>query len=583
MLILLAAYLGGVFTLFSPCILPVLPFVLSRADRPFGSHGLPLLAGMALAFAAVASLAAVGGGWVVETHETMRWLALAAFALFGMSLLWPSLAAWLSRPWVALGGRLVAASPAANGSHSRWAALAQGVGTGLLWTPCAGPILGLILTGAALHGASVGSALLLLAYSAGACSALAVVLLLGRRIGVATSLSLRGGALLRRIAGVAVLASVSGIALGADTGLLARLSSGPTAALENLLLQRLGGVTESGSASPPADMPRTRSPALPVEGLMPALDGAVGWINSPALTTASLRGKVVLVDFWTYSCINCLRTLPYVRAWADKYRSAGLVVLGVHTPEFAFERKLSNVQRASQDLGVTFPVAVDSDYKIWRAFRNQYWPALYFVDAQGRIRHHQFGEGSYAQSERVIQQLLREAGQTQLSEELAAPQGSGTQAAPPDTRAASHETYLGFAQAQGFVPAGGLVPGRAHDYRGASALRGQQWALEGRWQVEDESALGLAGGGRVMLRFRARDLHMVLGSADDGQPVRFRVRIDGKPPLDDHGTDIDREGRGTITGHRLYQLLRQQQQSGDRLFEIEFLDPGARAYAFTFG
>src|SRR3954468_17910842 len=262
-----------------------------------------------------------------------------------------------------------------------------------------------------------------------------------------------------------------------------------------------------------------------------SLDGAVSWLHSPPLTPAALQGKVVLLDFWTYSCINCLRTLPYVRAWADKYRSLGFVVVGVHTPEFGFEHRPANVERAATQLGITFPVAVDSNRAIWQAFGVQGWPSLYFVDATGRIRSRQVGEGGYEEAERLIQRLLREAGRTDVPRDLVAPQGSGTQAAPGPMPPGSDETYVGAARTQGFRSAnGGLRPGRAHDYAAAPTLALNEWTLAGNWKVGDESAELQRAGGRIAYRFRARDLHLVLGSAMEGTPVRFRVRIDGQPP-----------------------------------------------------
>ncbi|WP_363324893.1 thioredoxin family protein [Eleftheria terrae] len=316
---------------------------------------------------------------------------------------------------------------------------------------------------------------------------------------------------------------------------------------------------------------------------MPPLDGATGWINSAPLTPQALNGKVVLVDFWTYSCINCLRTLPYVRAWARKYQAAGLVVVGVHTPEFEFEQQPGNVLRAVRDLDIGYPVALDSHYTIWRAFGNRAWPALYFVDAQGRIRHSQYGEGRYADAERLIQQLLREAGRGDLTATgLVAPVGKGTQAAANPEQAESDETYIGSARASGFVSThGGLRPGD-QVYAGAPSLHANQWTLSGAWRVGEEYALGRQPGGRIAYRFRARDLHLVMAS-DSGHPIRFRVRIDGRAPGADHGTDTNADGRGIVDAQRLYQLVRQAASAGERTFEIEFLDAGVRVYAFTFG
>jgi cytochrome c biogenesis protein CcdA/thiol-disulfide isomerase/thioredoxin len=575
MLLLLIAYLGGVLTILSPCILPVLPFVFARADRPFRSHGLPMLLGMAVAFAAIATLAAVGGGWVVTVNEYGRYAAIAMLALFGVTLLFPSLADRMSRPLVALGIRLSEAQPDGRAGASVFSPLLLGVGTGLLWAPCAGPILGLILTGAALNGASVGTTVLLLAYAAGACTSLAAALLFGGRLFAVMKRSLHTGEWVRRVAGVAVLVGVGAIALGLDTGVLSQLSVGTTSALEKALVEKIdmpkpqphaqpqsqsqsGPLVETAPQQQDTGFVKTAAvlpePApvrtLGIEGQFPSLAGATEWINSPPLTPEALRGKVVLVDFWTYSCINCLRTLPYVRAWAEKYKDAGLVVLGVHSPEFAFEKRSANVHKATKDLGIDFPVALDNDFKIWRGFDNQSWPAFYFIDAQGRIRYHQSGENRYEKAEQIIQQLLAEAGQRNLPAGVVAPKGEGTQAAPGAELA---------------------------------MLRTNQWALAGNWTVEPERAVSNQASGRIAYRFQARDLHLVLGPAGDGKPVRFRVLVDGKPPLADHGADTDAQGYGTIEAQKLYQLVRQAKGEKARLFEIEFLDGGAQAYAFTFG
>jgi cytochrome c biogenesis protein CcdA/thiol-disulfide isomerase/thioredoxin len=596
MLLLIVAYLGGVLTILSPCILPVLPFVFARADRPFRSHGLPLLVGMALAFTAVATLAAVGGGWVVALNQYGRYAAIALLAVFGATLLFPALAERMSRPLVALGIRLSEARPGeAAAPPSPLSPFVLGIGTGLLWAPCAGPILGLVLTGAALNGASIGTSLLLLAYAAGACTSLAAALLLGGRLLSAMKGSLHAGEWIRRLAGAAVLVGVVAIGLGLDTGVLSRISTGSTSALEGALVEKLKG--RRPQPSPQTAAPRREAtgliltaaheppPArtLGTEGVLPPFAGAIEWINSPPLTPEALRGKVVLVDFWTYSCINCLRTLPYVRAWAEKYKDAGLVVVGVHTPEFAFEKRVDNVRRATRDLGIGFPVAVDSNYAIWRAFGNQYWPAFYFVDAQGRIRHHQFGEDQYDQSEQVLQQLLAEAGQTRVPSAMVSPKAEGVQAAAGRVPAASGETYLGYGQAHNFVSPGGIAPDKERAYERPGSLKVNQWGLAGGWTVERERAVLTRGDGRIVMRFQARDLHLVLGPSADGKPVRFRVLLDGKPPLSDHGTDTDEQGYGQVDAQRLYQLVRQSAGGKERLFEIEFPDGGAQAYVFTFG
>jgi thiol-disulfide isomerase/thioredoxin len=322
---------------------------------------------------------------------------------------------------------------------------------------------------------------------------------------------------------------------------------------------------------------------LPVEGSLPSLASATEWLNSPPLTAAGLRGNVVLVDFWTYTCINWLRTLPYVRAWAEKYKDHGLVVVGVHTPEFDFEHDLDNVRRVVEDMRVDYPVAVDNDYAIWTAFNNHYWPALYFVDARGQIRHHQFGEGQYEQSEMIIQQLLAEAGISGIGHELVSVDARGAEAAADWDSLRSPENYLGYERTENFASPDGAVFGTPHVYAAPARLRLNHWALAGDWTVQPQAAVLHQLDGRIVYRFHARDLHLVMGPAAPGTPVRFRVLIDGQPPGAAHGTDVDDQGNGTVTEPRLYQLVRQRGRVTERTFEITFLDPGVQAYAFTFG
>jgi len=326
------------------------------------------------------------------------------------------------------------------------------------------------------------------------------------------------------------------------------------------------------------------SPArLPVEGRLPSFDGATGWLNSPPLTTAGLQGRVTLVSFWTYTCINWLRQLPYLRAWAGRYADHGLIVIGVHTPEFGFEHDLANVRRAVHDRRIDYPVAVDSGYAVWGAFANHYWPALYFADPQGRIRHHHFGEGEYQQSEMVIQQLLAEAGTTDQDHELVSVDARGAEAPADWASLRSPENYAGYERTTNFASPGGAVPGKRHPYQAPDVLRLNHWALSGDWTMQDQAVTLNEADGRIMCRFHARDLHLVMGPAAPDAPVRFRVRIDGQPPVAAHGADIDDAGNGTIAEQRLHQVIRQSGPVIDRTFEITFLDPGAQVYAFTFG
>ena len=324
-------------------------------------------------------------------------------------------------------------------------------------------------------------------------------------------------------------------------------------------------------------------PRLPIEGELPSLGGATEWLNSQPLTADGLRGKVVLVDFWTYTCINWLRQLPYVRAWAEKYRDQGLVVIGVHTPEFAFERNLDNVRQAAKDMRVDYPVAIDSDHAIWRAFNNQYWPALYFVDAQGYIRHHHFGEGEYEQSEVVIQQLLAEAGIGGNGHELVSVDARGVEAGADWDSLRSPENYLGYERTANFASPDGAAFDQPRVYDAPARLRFNHWALLGDWTVKRRAIVLNEANGRIAYRFHARDLHLVMGPAARGTSVRFRVFIDGRPPGAAHGIDVDEQGNGTVAEQRLYQLIRQPKPIADRQFEIEFLASGVEAFAFTFG
>jgi cytochrome c biogenesis protein CcdA/thiol-disulfide isomerase/thioredoxin len=664
MLLFALAYIGGVLTIASPCILPVLPFVFARADQPFLRRGLPMLLGMGLTFAVVATLAAVGGGWAVQANEYGRYIAIALLALFGVTLLFPELSDRLTRPLVALGGRLSESADRNENAGSVWPSLLLGIATGLLWAPCAGPVLGLILTGAALQGANVQTTFLLLAYAAGAATSLALALLIGGRVFTAMKRSLGAGEWVRRGLGAAVLVAVVAIFFGVDTGFLTQVSLANTASLEQSLVDRIhpasarvaaetsssvvmsegggamsanpsmmmsanapsmamtgkqpagkvaaepsssvvmpegGGAMMSANpsmmmsanaptlamnATPAAAMKAVEAPApnaLPVEGSLPSLAGAVEWLNSPPLTPAELKGKVVLVDFWTYSCINCLRSIPYVRAWADKYKDQGLVVIGVHAPEFAFEKNIGNVKQAVAKLRIDYPVAVDNDYAIWRAFSNEYWPADYFIDANGKIRHHFFGEGDYAESEKVIQQLLAEAGKGNLPAGMVSVSATGAEAAADEADVKSPETYIGFARSENFASPGGAVGDTPHLYSTGDLSHLNDWGLSGDWTIGGQSASLNKTDGAIAFRFHARDLHLVLGPSAQGKPVRFRVTIDGAAPGESHGADTNADGEGVVTDHRLYQLVRQSGPVIDRTFTIQFLDPDVQAYAFTFG
>ncbi|MDG3578972.1 MULTISPECIES: cytochrome c biogenesis protein DipZ [Rhizobium] len=591
MTLLIIAYLGGALTILSPCILPILPFVFARAGQPFFRSTFPMLIGMSVTFALVATLAAVGGSWAIHANEYGRLAAILLLAVFGVSLLSPRVASIITQPVVDFGNRLLNVSGRPGSVPTAASSFILGVATGLLWAPCAGPILGLLLTGAALNGANLQTTVLLVAYAAGAATSLAIALLIGGKLIAGMKRSLGISERIRQGLGAAVLAGVAVIALGLDTGLLARLSYASTSTFEQAILNQLKDKSASEPPSVVASNDTTSAVIeagqpfrsnLPVEGASPSLNGAVEWLNSPPLTREQLHGKVVLIDFWTYSCINCIRTSPYVRAWAEKYNDQGLVVIGVHAPEFAFEKKIDNVKKAIEEFKIGYPVAIDNDYKVWRAFQNSYWPAQYLIDAKGQIRYHHFGEGNYRQTEQAIQDLLRETSDDLAATTTVTPNPKGVEASPDLKNIRSGESYLGYERAADFVSPEGL---RADVVTTYSADRPalNEWGLFGTWTIGAERAVLDQPDGGIVYHFSARDLHLVLGPEATGKPIRFQVTIDGTAPGLDHGTDIDADGYGTVTSTRLYQLVRQSGDVEERTFKIRFLDSGVEAYAFTFG
>jgi len=575
MTLLVLSFLAGIFTIASPCILPILPFVLAGTGKSFRRESLPMLLGLAIAFAGIASLAAFAGGWAVEVNHQARSLILVLLALFGLTLLFPALAERLLRPAAAAGAQLSQWAGRQRDAQglSRMHSVLLGVATGLIWAPCAGPVLGLVLSGAALNGPSLETGLLLLAYGLGAATSLAAAVLLGQRFLGLMRRPASWNEGFRRVIGAAVVASAGAIWFGADTGFLTRLSADATSRLEQKLVAATGSAAFSTSA-------QAATPALS-PALRTLLDGSAP-LNTPPLHPADLQGKVVVVNFWTYSCINCLRNLPHVRAWAEKYKDQGLVVIGVHTPEFAFEKEAANVRQAIATLGVTYPVIQDNDFGIWQAFGNEAWPALYFIGADGRIRDQKFGEGDYEQSEALIQKLLTEAKGAQVNSEIAPVNGPGTQAAPDERDLYSGETYIGYDKATNFASRSGAAD-TATRYQTPADLALNWWGLSGTWTIGSEFATLNEVPGRITYRFHARDLHLVMGPAQPGKEIRFRVTIDGTAPGVNHGTDTDADGWGTARDVKLYQLVRQAEPVGEHTFEIEFLDPGVRAYAFTFG
>jgi cytochrome c biogenesis protein CcdA/thiol-disulfide isomerase/thioredoxin len=517
MTLFVVAFLGGMLTVLSPCILPVLPFVFSRTDRPFVQGSLPLLMGLATAFATVASLGAVAGAWAGQLNEWGRWIALVSLALFAVSLIAPRFVAWWSGPLVRAGERLARIE-----TGSPWLTSAVlGAATGLIWSPCAGPVLGVILSGAAVAGATPRSFLLLLSYGSGAAVALGVALRLGAR----TLASLKAwrlyGAFGRHVMGTVMLAGVVAVATGVDTTVLARLSSQDGSGIEAQLVQRAMPTANAAESAGDRKLARRdpvtpRPSTLPVESSRASFDGG-NWLNADPQSIPSLRGKVVLVNFWTYSCVNCLRTLPYVKAWEQKYADQGLVVVGVHTPEFAFEKEAAR-EAGAVPTGATPATKVDTS-------------------------------------------------------------GLGMAADPETLR--SGETYLGYEKARGLRVSVDPVPDQALDYKPAALLL-NTWSLAGNWTVGPELVESHHPGNVLAVRFQARDANLVLGSASN-KPVRFRLTLDGQAPGPNHGSDVDAQGNGVIEATRLYQLVRQVGAVQPRTVEIQFLDAGARGYAFTFG
>ncbi|MGZ3692042.1 MAG: cytochrome c biogenesis protein DipZ [Pseudobdellovibrio sp.] len=566
MILIIITYLAGVLTILSPCILPVLPFVFSRAQGSFVKSSLPILIGMSLTFSLLSALAIVGGSWIAQANEAGRIIALCLLTMFGLFLIFPQISEKLLGPLTEIGSKI----GGSNKDQSIWGSLLVGVSTGLLWAPCAGPILGLVLTGAASQKNTAASIGLLLAYSLGAATSLALALVAGNKFLGSLKKFLGVDQVVKKVLGVAVLLGVLAIVFNLDRTVLAQLSKVGTTSIEEKLL----------SYTDIKKNKEEKTDEVPVE--MPELNGGEVWLNSAPLSKKDLLGKVVVIDFWTYSCINCIRTLPYVKSWAEKYKNDGLVVIGVHTPEFAFEKSEDNVKNALKDFGITYPVVLDNDYTIWDAFDNSYWPAHYFVDRKGKIRHHHFGEGEYEQSEAYIKELLTENGETLQAKDTVV-KGEGIQAKSTSEQETSSETYVGYKRAENFsgIPSG-LQKDLAVVYQASKDLQPNRWSFSGKWFDEGERAILKQAHGKILYNFYGNDLHLVLGSS---KKIKFKVTIDGKAPGVDHGVDINEAGEGEIDGQRLYQLLRLKNNKGGtpHLFEIEFSEGGAEAYAFTFG
>jgi cytochrome c biogenesis protein CcdA/thiol-disulfide isomerase/thioredoxin len=567
-------YLAGILTILSPCILPVLPFVFASTQKSFVKGALPLLLGMSVTFSAFSALAIIGGEWVVGASQWGRGLALVFLSLFALALLFPSISEKIFAPAVNFGSK-IGVSPTQGQGPRFGSSLLIGVSTGFLWAPCAGPILGLVLTGAAVQKNLLTSIFLLMSYSAGASSSLALALVSGQKFLGSMKKALGVDQVVKKVLGALVLVGVAVIALGLDQKILGPISKIETAGLEEKLL----GVLASQKKS---EVVQTQTPGWPdfPEGLQ--------WFNSKALTQKDLQGKVVLIDFWTYSCINCLHTLPSVKDWAAKYKDQGLVVIGVHTPEFGFEKVPDNVKKAIADLGVTYPVVLDNDFKIWNSFQNRYWPAHYFINRQGQVVYHHFGEGNYQESEEKIKELLMQPAGVlgkALGSDLpsTSPATSGTPSPQAAAAAlpATPETYLGLGKTHSLI----TVP-RAQDekilvYKPIELAQLHHWTVQGRWALQDTFAETKEKGDKLKIQFLGRSAHIVLAS---DKPQGFLIKVDGQPPKAWHGVDIDEEGRGQVSGNRLYDILANDTSKSASVhnLEIEFLAPGIQAYSLTF-
>jgi cytochrome c biogenesis protein CcdA/thiol-disulfide isomerase/thioredoxin len=572
----LLAMAAGVLTVLSPCILPILPALLS-ASAAGGFRHRPswIVLGLVISFTVFGAVFSVFGTFLGLSNESLRDVALAILSFFGISLLWP-------RIWERAGSRIGALAQKIPGmdrsSEEQGAvgALLLGASLGLLWAPCAGPILGIIITFAAVQKDFAKSLLLLSGYSLGAAVPMLAIGYGGKRLYRKFAMLGRWGEISHRLLGAVTIATVVALFFHLDTVFLSRLPGTFffSGGLERQLAQAETGNRPRGSVvSASAD-----SSELPVLGTMPQFRKIALWLNSPPLTPEALRGKVVLVDFWTYSCINCIRTLPHVTSWYDKYRGDGFVVVGVHTPEFAFEKDESNVKKAVERYGIRYPVALDNFYGTWEAYDNHYWPAHYLFDAQGRLRMVHFGEGKYEETERAIQSLLMEA------KLLHAPPALDRRAAGVDfARIDSPETYVGYARTSNFASPQAPVPDAAENFTAPPMLRLNQWALRGTWRIAAESAELMSPGGGVRFRFRAPKLNLVMSG--NGRNVPATLRLDGKPiPPDARGTDARADGTVSVSVPRLYNLV--ALPGGDRdehVFEADFADPGVALYAFTFG
>ncbi|MHB8421657.1 MAG: cytochrome c biogenesis protein DipZ [Leptospirales bacterium] len=570
------AVLAGVLTVLSPCILPILPALLSTSvssrnpHRPFW-----IVLGLGFSFALFGTTFAVFKTFLGLSNGTLRDVALLVLLFFAISLLVPRL-------WEHLGSRIstfVQKAPwmsRLSGESGPVGTMLLGGALGLVWAPCAGPILGIILTLATVQASFLKTFLLMGSYALGASIPMLMIGYGGQRFAKKVIRFRSVGSVAPKILGVLTLGAVVGLYFNLDTLFLSHLPN--SLFLSNLIEKKLVAKKPAPTAISQTVAMRTTSSSLPVIRKMPEFRGITGWLNSSPLTTSSLRGKVVLVDFWTYSCINCIRTLPYVKSWYKKYKDQGFVVVGVHTPEFAFEKKVSNVEQAVKQFRITYPVAIDSNYGTWNAYSNQFWPADYLVDSQGRIREVHFGEGHYRKTEKAIRSLLAEAGSLKKDVTL-----GGQMDSTDFSRIQSPETYLGYGRAENFSSAERVDPDRTRSYTLPSSLRTNHWALQGAWKVSGEKIVLKKPEGAISFRFRAPKLNIVMKGIGKGTVAK--IFLDGKPlPSQDFGMDVGPDGTTTIHDAKLYNLVTlPMNDSKNHLFQIRFFKPRVAVYTFTFG
>lgn len=565
-----ASLFAGFLTFLSPCVLPVLPLIFSTSLGKSKWRPLYIVSGLVFGFTLLGILFNFLGSFFGISPQTIRWISIILLFLAGIFFIFPSLSAKVFSPISRKLGNVEVSE------ENFWGAFLIGISLGALWSPCAGPIFAIVLSGAIVQKKFLDSFFLLFAYAIGAGIPMLMVAYLGNRLVQKIKTFARYENKIRRLTGVLLILAAGIFVLELDARLIASIpiSLFNSNKLEDQIVNK---IQNNRSDLMARHSPNEISSKLPVLGLLPPLSGGIDWINSKPLTKEELRGKVVLIDFWTYSCVNCLRTLPYVKNWYKKYHDQGFVIIGVHTPEFAFEKEKENVAKAVKDLGIFYPVVLDNDYAIWKNFDNHYWPAHYLVDAEGRIREIHHGEGEYAETETAIQVLLKEKGvliQKNASEKV--------EEEVDFSRIRSPETYLGYERASNFKSSQEVVPDQFSSYTFPSELSLNQWGLSGSWKIEKEKITNQNSHAKIRFQFEARKLNLVMGAAEKN-PIEATIKIDGKViETNLSGKDV-KNGKVLIQDSRLYELIDLKEVRGVHLFEIEFLNSNIFAFAFTFG